>query len=171
MIVALDVTYTPDRSLVAAVGTRSPEEAPTVERTLVIEGPPADYEPGAFWRRELPPLLALLEAHGFAFDAHQAGCVLVVDGHAWLRPGQPGLGARLFEALGGRLPVVGVAKTAFDGSPHAARVLRGTSLSPLFVTAAGLDQALAADLVRRLHGLHRMPTLLGRADRLSRGGS
>lgn len=166
MIVALDVDYGPDRARAAAVAAPTWEAAPELERVLELPGPPADYEPGAFWRRELPPLLALLEAHGADLAPLE---LLLVDGHAWLAPGQPGLGARLHEALGGRVPVVGVAKTAFRGSPDAAHVLRGESQAPLFVTAIGLDLAAAADGVRRLHGPHRLPALLKRADALARG--
>lgn len=168
MIVALDVDYGPARARAAAVAAPSCAAAPDLERVLELPGPPADYEPGQFWRRELPPLLALLRAHEAALAPLE---LLLVDGHAWLAPGQPGLGARLHEALGGRVPVIGVAKTAFRGSPDAAHVLRGESQAPLFVTAVGLDQALAAEHVRRLHGPHRLPTLLKRVDALARGRS
>lgn len=164
MIVALDVDYGPDRARAAAVGAPTWDAPPDLERVLELPGPPADYEPGQFWRRELPPLLALLAANAdLPLDA------LLVDGHAWLTPGQPGLGARLHEALAGRVPVIGVAKTAYRGSPDAAHVLRGASQSPLFVTAIGLDLAAAADAVRRLHGPHRLPALLKRVDALARG--
>ncbi len=164
MILALDVDYGPDRARAAAVGAPSCEAAPELERVLELPGPPADYEPGQFWRRELPPLLALLAA-----NADVPLELLLVDGHAWLAPGQPGLGARLHEALSGRVPVIGVAKTAFRGSPDAAHVLRGASQAPLFVTAIGLERDAAADVVRRLHGPHRLPSLLKRVDALARG--
>jgi len=48
-------------------------------------------------------------------------------------------------------------------------VLRGDSSRPLFVTAAGMNADGAAELVRGMHGLHRLPTLLKRADQLARG--
>ena len=64
-------------------------------------------------------------------------------------------------------PVVGVAKTRFRDDTWSARVLRGTSRRPLFVTAAGLDQTRAAELVLGMHGKHRIPSLLQRADRLA----
>jgi deoxyribonuclease V len=65
--------------------------------------------------------------------------------------------------------VVGVAKTAFQGSTFATPVTRGTSARPVFVTARGMDVAEAARLVAAMHGPHRIPTLLGRVDRLARG--
>jgi hypothetical protein len=93
---------------------------------------------------------------------------VVIDGHVWLRDGQPGLGARLHEALGARIAVIGVAKAAFAGG-SAVPVLRGGSSRPLFVTATGMNAHGAAELVRGMHGPHRLPTLLKRADRLARG--
>jgi deoxyribonuclease V len=38
----------------------------------------------------------------------------------------------------------------------------------LFVTAAGIAPPRAADLVRSMHGPHRIPTLLKRTDQLAR---
>lgn len=55
--------------------------------------------------------------------------------------------------------IIEVAKNEFRGA-IAARVLRGASKKPLFVTAA-------RD-VRSMHGDYRVPTLLARADRLCR---
>jgi deoxyribonuclease V len=67
------------------------------------------------------------------------------------------------------IPVIGVAKTAFHGSDFAARVLRGASRNPLFVTARGVPVNDAARWVEAMHGPHRVPTLLARVDRLARG--
>ena len=94
--------------------------------------------------------------------------MIVVDGYVWLGAGRPGLGAKLYDALEQRTPVVGVAKTAFRGNDVALPVLRGTSLRPLFVTAVGVDPAEAAACVRGMHGDHRIPTLLARVDQMSR---
>jgi len=125
----------------------------------------APYVPGSFYQRELPCLLAALER-----AALEPECV-VVDGYVWLAPERPGLGAKLFEALGSRVPVVGVAKTAFAGAESIALpVLRGESQKPLLVTAAGMEPDLAAERVRSMHGRHRIPTLLKRVDRLCREG-
>ena len=78
-----------------------------------------------------------------------------------------GLGARIHAQLGGPA-VVGVAKHEFHGASSAVAVRRGTSKHPLFVGAIGiaLDEAVAG--VARMHGRHRIPTLLARVDRLSR---
>jgi deoxyribonuclease V len=96
-------------------------------------------------------------------------CV-VIDGYVWLdRAGTPGLGAHLYEALGRGVPVVGIAKTAFKGSEMAERLVRPASDKPLFVTAAGLTPESALAHAQRLHGPHRIPTLLKAVDALARG--
>jgi deoxyribonuclease V len=123
----------------------------------------APYEPGEFYRRELPAVLAVL--------APVTGLgLLVVDGYADLDPtGRKGLGAHAHAALG--VPVVGVAKTRFALATHALPVLRGRSARPLYVTAAGMDPAEAANLVRAMAGSFRLPDALRRADALARGAS
>ena len=115
-----------------------------------------------FSLRELPALRAVLRG--------VTGLVLlIVDGYADLDPGgRPGLGAHAHAALG--IPVIGVAKSRFRAATHAVPVLRGTSARPLFVTAAGMARADAADLVRRMAGRHRLPDALRRADALARAG-
>ena len=124
---------------------------------------PAPYRPGSFYLRELPCVLKLLQAVQGRFDT------VIVDGYVWLGPdGRPGLGAHLFQALRRTIPVVGIAKSPFQGSPHAERVYRGNSRRPLFVTAAGMDGHEAAEHVKRMHGPHRIPTLLKRVDQLCR---
>ena len=123
----------------------------------------AEYVPGEFYRRELPCLLqALLPV----LDRVQT---ILIDGYVDLAPNRPGLGARLYEALGGKIAVVGVAKTAFAGAHHACEVLRGESERPLYITAAGMTLDDAATGVRSMHGPHRIPTLLRLVDQLARG--
>jgi deoxyribonuclease V len=98
------------------------------------------YRPGEFYLRELPPLRAVPD------DLSGLG-LLVVDGYADLNPsGRPGLGARAHAESG--IPVIGVAKSRFRTATHAVLVVRRSSVRPLFVTAAGMPSADAADLVR-----------------------
>jgi deoxyribonuclease V len=125
---------------------------------------PAPYSPGEFYRRELPCLLAVLKT------VRTMPAVIVIDGYVWLdRDGRRGLGAHLHEALGGSVPIVGIAKAAFASGDHAIHVRRGASQRPLYVTAVGMEVEVAADHVRAMHGAHRIPTLIARCDRLSRG--
>jgi len=131
------------------------------ERTAVVPQVPS-YRPGEFYRRELPPLRAVL-------DGLSGLGLLVVDGYADLDPdGRPGLGAHAHAEFG--IAVIGVAKSRFRTATHAVPVLRGSSVRPLFVTAAGMPAADAADLVRRMAGRYRLPDALRRADALARAG-
>ena len=162
MLACLDVDYRPEVTVAACVLFRDWTDAAEASH-LVERGPPAEpYEPGQFFRRELPHLLEVLAAVREPLET------VVIDGYVWLGEERPGLGAHLYEALGRRVPVVGVAKTAFHSSGLALPVLRGQSQRPLFVTAVGMDASAAAELVRRMHGASRIPTLLGRVDRLCR---
>ena len=137
---------------------------PCYEVTAFVEAV-AEYEPGAFYKRELPCLLAVLAKLPAVPD------LVVVDGYAWLGPERPGLGAHLYEALKRAVPVAGVAKTRFRSADEVATaVTRAGSKQPLWVTAVGVDAAEAAECVRRMHGEYRVPTLLNRVDRLCRDG-
>ena len=64
--------------------------------------------------------------------------------------------------------MIGVAKTAFWSATHAVPVRRGGAERPLYVTAAGMPLARAAEIVAGMAGPHRMPDALRRADRLAR---
>lgn len=179
MIVALDVAYHPDHALVGLVGFEAWTDAePSDERVVRVEGPPADYEPGAFYRRERPCLLAALATLAARPE------VVVVDGYVFVGPGRPGLGAWLAAALAEAPPapssatasassaapiVVGVAKSGFSGATHALPVHRGDSRRPLYVDALGVEPETAAAWLRAMHGPHRLPSLLRRVDQLTRG--
>lgn len=162
MIIALDVAYAPDHALTAAVGfvTWTAEDF-ALRKVKLTSGAPAPYEPGAFYKRELPYLIDMLRSY--------APTVVVIDGYVRIGD-QPALGAHLFEALGRAVPVVGVAKSFMKDSTGV-EVLRGDSLRPLYVTAEGLDAGAAADAVRSMHGAHRIPTHLKHVDQLTRGRS
>lgn len=163
MIAALDVDYAPLGAAAAAVLFRDFGDAAPASEHVVVVRDVADYEPGSLYKRELPCLLAVLAA------APVRPAIVVVDGYVFLSGDRrPGLGAHLFEALGGEAIIVGVAKTGFAGSGFAVPVLRGGSAKPLYVTAAGVDPAEAARWIQRMAGPHRTPTLLKRADRLAR---
>lgn len=164
MFVCTDVDYRSDDSARAAAvffEAWSDEKAAREQVAHITQVAP--YQAGQFYQRELPCLLAVLGGHQQDLEA------VVIDGYVTLDPaGRPGLGQHLFEALHEQIPVIGVAKTAFQGSPHAAQVLRGTSQTPLYVTAAGIDVQQAAQHIRAMHGANRLPTLLKRVDRLCR---
>jgi len=160
----VDVQYDGDVGLAAAVTAAAwSDAAPAAEHVVRVPGV-LPYRPGAFYERELPCILRVLAAILVPL------AVVVIDGYVELdAAGAPGLGAHLHARLGGAVPVVGIAKTAFQGSAFATAVTRGGSAKPLFVTARGVDVAEAARWVREMHGPHRIPTLLRRVDRLARG--
>jgi deoxyribonuclease V len=163
MIACVDVDYRDPYAIAACVAFRSWTDPVSADEKVERISPIEPYVPGQFYRRELPCLLAVLETMREALET------VVVDGYVWLKDEKtPGMGARLFEALGGKVPVIGVAKTRFLSSSIAAEVKRGHSLRPLYVTAAGIDLANAAGFIRSMHGDHRIPTLLRRVDRLCR---
>ncbi|WP_426735004.1 endonuclease V [Myxococcus faecalis] len=162
MLACVDVDYREDLTVAACVLFRDWVDG--VEAGHHVDRGPraAEYEPGQFYRRELPHLLRVLALVTQPLEA------IVVDGYVWLGQDKPGLGAHLYEALGRAVPVIGVAKTSFHSSDVALPVLRGQSQRPLFVSAVGLSTTAAAESIQRMHGASRMPTLLGRVDRLCR---
>jgi deoxyribonuclease V len=130
------------------------------ERTAIVSQVPP-YRPGQLYLRELPLRAVLAGLSGLG--------LLVVDGYADLNPGgRPGLGAHAHAEFG--IPVIGVAKSRFRTATRTVPVLRGSSMRPLFITAAGMPSADAAALVRRMVGRYRLPDALRRADTLARAG-
>jgi deoxyribonuclease V len=134
-------------------------------RELVFETTvAADYVPGEFYRRELDPILRVLEQFLQSLE------VVLVDGYCELSPdGKFGLGAHLLRATDLVDAVVGVAKTRYSTATHAIEVYRGKSVRPLLVTACGADPQWAAEKIAEMHGEHRIPTLIKLADSLSKG--
>ena len=162
MIAFTDVQYAEDHARAACVLAHDWSDAIAARTVTERVAPIAPYEPGAFYKRELPCLLRVLEKAG------PVQCV-VIDGYVWLDAAHtPGLGAHLYEALGRGVPVVGIAKTAFKGSEMALRLARPGSDKPLFVTAAGMTAEQALACAQRLRGAHRIPTLLTAVDALAR---
>jgi deoxyribonuclease V len=167
LIAVLDVAYAAEGAGVACVLADSwTAPTPAAELSKYVACIPAKYEPGRFYRRELPLLRTLIDSLEFLPS------VMIIDGYVWLgAKNQPGLGAYLYESVGGAIPVVGVAKTPYRSDTWSAQVLRGKGRHPLFVTSAGLDQRRAAEFVLGMHGKHRIPTLLQRADHLARAAA
>ena len=162
MFAAADVHYPREGGARAALVLASDARYPAIvfEKTVFVEHV-APYQPGEFYRRELPPLRAVLA--GVA-DLE----LLIIDGYVTLDPGgRPGLGAYSHAEFG--VPVIGVAKTRFASATHAIPVLRGNATRPLYVTSAGVPPADAAGLVRTMSGEYRLPDALRRVDILARG--
>ncbi len=123
----------------------------------------AEYEPGQFYKRELPCVLALLQ------QLEQLPEFIVIDGYVYLDGNQrPGFGKHLYEALAGKSVIIGVAKSRFKDTPAETEIFRGGSKRALYVTAVGISAAEAKGFIMRVHGEHRIPTLLKRVDQLSK---
>lgn len=159
-IVCLDVDYRDDHAQTGWVLFQDwTDAAPLREGRVRSEGVVA-YEPGEFYRRELPALLRTLESLVEPVDG------VLVDGFCWLGLHRPGLGWHLHQALAERCWVIGVAKRPFHGEPGLPVSRAGSK--PLWVTACGMDQQRAADCILSMHGPFRLPTLIKRTDQLSR---
>lgn len=159
MILAVDVHYNGDAAMVAGVtfGSWSSEFPDKVFHSTVVNV--KGYEPGQFYKREMPCILKLLADYKLTPD------FIVIDGYVVLgQKSSPGLGMHLYDALDRNIPVIGVAKTAFKNSKSESEVLRGASQKPLYVTAVGLSTEMAKDHIRTMHGKNRIPTLLKLVD-------
>jgi deoxyribonuclease V len=162
MLACVDVDYRTSGAVAACLLFREWSDASGTDSMIAVLPSVEHYIPGRFYWRELPCILRVLDLAPKSLDA------LIIDGYVWLGDElTPGLGAHVFQALKGRTPVVGVAKRYFRGA-RPAEVLRGRSRRPLYVTAAGLAAQAAADLVGRMHGDSRIPTLLKLVDQLAR---
>jgi deoxyribonuclease V len=160
---AVDVHY-PDTggASAALVVAADPRFARLTEEHAAWLPTVGEYQPGRFYLRELPAIVAVL-ARTARLD------LLVIDGYVDLDPyGRPGLGAHLYAQTG--VPVIGVAKTAFHTATHAIAIQRGNATRPLFITAAGLPADRAATLVTDMAGPHRIPDALRTVDHLARRG-
>jgi deoxyribonuclease V len=161
MIAAIDVHYKDDGSASAGTVVFADYSDLTEYRTYIKKITSVeDYIPGQFYRREMPCIMAILGMIEEKIDT------VIIDGYVDVG-GRPGLGRHLWKALEGKKKIIGVAKKHYRGS-EAAKVFRGKSRQPLYVTAAGMEQPMAAGLIANMHGKFRLPTLLKQADSLSR---
>lgn len=157
MILAIDVYYHEIGAKVVGVLFESfDSETPydIIEKHLPVQ---KDYEPGAFYKRELPCILELLN------QVNKEGLdTIIIDGYVYLDENKRGgLGYYLFNALDEQIPVIGVAKSYFFISDDIVKeVYRGESKKPLYVTAVGLPLTQAKENIKKMYGKYRMPYLL-----------
>ena len=163
MKVCLDVQYAADTAFAAAVVFDAWQDTDPVNQYTVRVGGIRAYEPGKFYLRELKPLMAAVQRIREPID------IYIIDAHCHLMSEtDPGLGAYLHNAIGGRSSIIGVAKNRFRDSRQAVEVLRGKSKRPLYVTSIGIGRRDAAAALRAMAGSHRLPTMITLADRLAR---
>lgn len=166
MIFAVDVAYRENKAVAAGVLFQNWEDGePAAELTAEISTV-AEYEPGQFYKRELPCILELLKR------LQQLPECIVIDGYVYLDgTHKPGLGKHLYDALEGKTAVIGVAKSRFKDTPPETEIFRGSSTHALYVTAVGIGETEAKDCIMRMQGEYRLPTILKRVDQLSKGFS
>jgi deoxyribonuclease V len=163
MIFAADVQYHQDYATAAGILFGEWSDPSPVRIIRKVIRPVAEYESGAFYKRELPCLLALLA------EVTESLAAIVIDGYVTLGDnGHPGLGYYLYQALHQKIPVIGVAKSYFQGTPDESRVFRGGSGRPLFVTSIGIPLEEARNHILRMDGRYRLPALLKLTDQLCR---
>ena len=163
MIACLDVHYFRDKANAAAIVFYYWDSCESISQYTATIPLSADYEPGRFYLRELQPLLAVIQKIPQPID------VYVIDGYCHLSSVlAPGLGAYLKASLDSEASIVGVAKNRYRNTNHAVELQRGRSTRPLFVTAIGIANELAAQRVSSMAGEFRIPTLLKTVDHLSR---
>jgi deoxyribonuclease V len=166
MIAIVDVHYTDNEAFPACVTASDWTSGDVISELTSKYTPVAEYQAGRFRRRELAPLLAVLEL------LEETPSTIVIDGYVWLSEDDaPGLGAHLYRELVEPIPIVGIAKSRYGSGDHAIKVLRGGSKRPLYVTSIGMQASLAASYVQRMHGQNRVPTLLKAVDTLARDTS
>lgn len=163
MILAIDVQYDDCSGYIAGVWFDDWQQVSPSQLYTAIKQPVAPYESGAFYKRELPCILHLLDEHDLKPD------FIIVDGFVTLGTdaageSKAGLGQYLYDALNGDVCVVGVAKNLYKQSNQAEPVFRGESGKPLYITAAGMELTEAVSAIQSMHGDFRMPTLLKHVD-------
>lgn len=167
MIYFFDTFYGENYAKTAAVGIDEwSSSRPVFELTDVVNEV-NEYESGAFYKRELPCLLNIINK----MNVDPINDILVIDGYVVLSDqGKLGLGGYLYNELNGKIPVIGVAKNNFYTLNRLKKeIIRGKSKKPLFITSLGIDLDEAYSKVLEMHGEYRLPTILKRVDLKSRG--
>jgi deoxyribonuclease V len=165
MIVAIDVHYKENTAKAVGALIQNWGDAAAVQHVISYIGSVEEYEPGAFYKRELPCIMDVLNQIDLS-----AVTYIVVDGFVVLDDmGKPGLGAYVYESLNHKVPVIGVAKSNFHQNlKNVIPVLRGESNNPLYVTAVGIDLQQAAGFIKSMHGEFRLPAVLKEMDRITK---
>ena len=160
MILAVDVDYREENAKVSGVcfSDWKSSEYTSLHHSMVSNVKP--YEPGAFYKRELPCILKLIADHQL-----ELSCI-VIDGYVDLgEDNRPGLGMYLYESLDSKIPVIGVAKKPFKDTKTSSEIYRGESKKPLYISSVGILLDEAKTLIQSMHGNHRIPYLLKLVDR------
>lgn len=164
MIIATDIHYKETYAKAVCVAFQWEDAIPSKIYTATIDEV-APYIPGEFYKRELPCILKVLEQ----VDLENTEAI-IVDGHVFVHDNQKyGLGGYLWEALDGKIPIIGIAKKSFINTRKVATpILRGSSEKPLFISCIGIAKETVLEKMSLLHGEHRIPTILKLLDTVTK---
>lgn len=164
LLLAVDVHYRDNTAKVVGVLFNWHDEKPREIFTEYVEGV-EDYIPGEFYKRELPCIMKLLSK----IDLNTVTAI-VIDGYIFIdNYGKYGLGGMLFESLDRKIPIIGVAKTWFEGNGKTVRdVLRGESKNPLFISAVEYPLEIAKKNIADMKGNYRIPKILQELDKMTK---
>lgn len=164
MILAIDVYYIENTA--KSVGVLFEWEDQEAREIIIdtIEGV-SDYEPGAFFKRELPCIESLLQKIPL-----EKIDLIVVDGYVYVNDQlKYGLGGYVWEYLEQKIPIIGVAKNSFHANKSTVVPLyRGESKKPLYISAIGIDLEVAVACIERMKGEYRIPTILKSLDMVTK---
>lgn len=165
MILAFDSYYYENKAKTVCLAFENFEDKKPLKIIEDYQENVTEYEPGNFYKRELPCILSLLEKHHFENIE-----TIIIDGFVFLDDNQKlGLGGHLYKSLDEKIPIIGVAKTNFSGiNLMKKEIYRGESNNPLFITAIGIDLNTASENILKMHGNFRFPTLLKQLDSLTK---
>lgn len=162
-IFATDVHYQENKAVAAGVLFNNWDDRTSISQLTVPIDRVMDYEPGQFYKRELPCIWELLQ------QLKDLPAYIIVDGYVYLDDAKkPGLGKYLYDALQAKSIIIGVAKNRFKDIPKESELLRGASQKPLYVTAAGITSSEAKYFISIMYGQYRIPEMLKLVDHLSR---
>lgn len=165
MIGIIDVYYKNNWANAALIGFDNWENEQVLLRKNKLTPIQNNYIPGEFYKKELPPIISLLDDFELSiFD------LFIIDGYVYLDDQmKAGMGHYLWNALDNHFPIIGVAKNKFETIEKLSKpIFRGKSQKPLFVTSADIELQLAATLIKEMGGPYRIPNLLKEVDQLSR---
>ncbi|MGM9479050.1 endonuclease V [Pedobacter sp. GSP4] len=165
MILAFDTFYFEDKAQTICLSFAEwKSERETAIYSDIVFGI-EDYISGEFYKRELPCILNLITKIDLTHVEF-----IIVDGFVYLDDDKRlGLGGHLYEKLGQKIPVIGVAKSDFVAiRNNKSAVLRGESKKPLFLTSIGIDLQEASSFIKEMHGEFRIPKLLKDLDILTK---
>ncbi|MDZ7877389.1 MAG: hypothetical protein U5L45_06955 [Saprospiraceae bacterium] len=157
MIVVINVHYRENEAKIVCLEIDNWTDNVSSKTHIVYKYDVAEYESGAFYKRELPCITNIMEF----VDLEMVECI-VVDSYVYLDDNdKKGLGYYVYDHFEGKIPVIGVAKTSFHNNTKNVRpILRGSSLSPLYVSSIGIELDLAAKYVLSIAGKFRQIVLM-----------